>query len=310
MTRSARSSNTAGWNLYWVSSNGLEDCFVVAKNSRSARKLEREMNGFENDEIEVYRACKISEKLATSHLKRNKTTWPWYAYNDLLKKLNAEFREIDSGEQILINNIVYQQGFRPRKIGTRFLTDFEKGKITPIGWEEDRYTDTQSTLLLMLGICVARCQEIEHYISQSFVLGVSSKEKSKYKTISEFAAGWKKNTFGQLIRTIEESYQLEENFKPALEHFLSCRNKLVHGITMTEEFDIHTSWGQSELLAFLTKFEYLSRAVRSAFRSCVYASIEIGNINLIKDEKDKIKLTKKQRSEAALFPHFFILRPD
>lgn len=271
-------------------------------------KIERDMNGFDYEEIEVHHACKIPEKVAKPYLKKTNSTWPWYGYDDLLEKLNAEFRKIDDSEQILINDIVYQQGFRPRKIGARFLSDFEKGKVTPIGWEEDRYTAPQSTLLLMLGTCVARCQEIEHYIAQSFILGISSKEKSKYKTISDFAAGWKKKTFGQLIRTIEESYQLEETFKPALEHFLSCRNKLVHGITMTEEFDIRTSWGQDELVAFLVRFEYLSRAVRTAFRSCFYASIEIGNLHLIKDEKGKIKLTKKQRSEAALFPHFFILR--
>lgn len=30
------------WKLYWVASDGLEDCFVVAKNSRSAKKIEKE----------------------------------------------------------------------------------------------------------------------------------------------------------------------------------------------------------------------------------------------------------------------------
>ena len=30
------------WKLYRVASDGLEDCFVVAKNSRSAKKIEKE----------------------------------------------------------------------------------------------------------------------------------------------------------------------------------------------------------------------------------------------------------------------------
>ena len=29
----------SSWNLYWVESDGIEDCFVAAKNSRSASRL-------------------------------------------------------------------------------------------------------------------------------------------------------------------------------------------------------------------------------------------------------------------------------
>lgn len=38
-------SNT--WNLYWVESDGIEDCFVVARNSRSACRVEIDENGFD-----------------------------------------------------------------------------------------------------------------------------------------------------------------------------------------------------------------------------------------------------------------------
>ncbi|MGF7531589.1 hypothetical protein [Bacillus paralicheniformis] len=31
------------WKLYWVESDGYEDCFVVAKNSISARSVEANM---------------------------------------------------------------------------------------------------------------------------------------------------------------------------------------------------------------------------------------------------------------------------
>jgi len=42
-----------------VASDGLEDCFVVAKNSRSARRIEKEMNGFEGEDIIVTRIMDV-----------------------------------------------------------------------------------------------------------------------------------------------------------------------------------------------------------------------------------------------------------
>jgi len=265
------------------------------------------MNGFDYNEMEVYHAYKIPEKIAKSYLKIAKRSWPWYVHEDFLKIINAEFRTIDNSYQTLIDEVVYQQGRAPRKIGARFLIDFNKNKIIPERWEEDIYSSKQSLLLMKLGICVARCQEIEHLIAHSFILGVSAKEKSKYRTINELTLSWKKKTLGQLIKTIEESYRLEKNFKSALDTFLLNRNKLVHGITMSEEFDIQTSWGQGELIAFLIKFEYISRAVRAAFRSCYFASIDFGNKHLIQNKKELFKLTKKQKEEASLFSHLFTL---
>lgn len=50
------------WKLYWVASDGLEDCFVVAKNSRSARRIEKEMNGFEDEDIVVTRIMDIPDE--------------------------------------------------------------------------------------------------------------------------------------------------------------------------------------------------------------------------------------------------------
>ena len=39
------------WKLYWVAFDGFEDCFVVAKNLRSAREIEKEINDFHSDTI-------------------------------------------------------------------------------------------------------------------------------------------------------------------------------------------------------------------------------------------------------------------
>jgi hypothetical protein len=51
------------WKLYWVESDGYEDCFVVAKNSRSAANIEIHMNGFELDDIKVTRIMDVPDKL-------------------------------------------------------------------------------------------------------------------------------------------------------------------------------------------------------------------------------------------------------
>ena len=50
------------WKLYWVTSDGLEDCFVVAKNSRSAKRIEKDANGFEDQEVQVTRIMDIPDE--------------------------------------------------------------------------------------------------------------------------------------------------------------------------------------------------------------------------------------------------------
>ncbi|MGB9988114.1 hypothetical protein [Pseudoduganella rhizocola] len=268
------------------------------------------MNGFDTDEVGAVHVCRIPESLAKRKLAsyaRKKITWPWYGWNDLLKLLGAEFRDVDGREEILLNDIVYSQGEPPRAIGERFIKAFRQSKeIT--SFEEDKFTNRQNVLFNLLGICVARCQEIEHYIAHSFILAVSAKEKSKYETINDLTQAWKKKTMGQLIRTIEESYELESTFKPALEWFLQMRNQLVHGLTTHPQYDIETTWGQDEMISFLLRFEFMSRAVRKAFRACYLVSIDYGNTYLLKTPNPKIRFTRRQKQEMSIFGQFFALK--
>ena len=299
-----------GWHLYWVHSDGLEDCFVVARNIRSAIKIERDMNGFDLDEVGAIHVCKIPEKTAKSELsKKSKDLkhWPWYGYKSLLIRLGAEFREINGRTEYLIDGVVYSEGEPPRIIGRKFIKEFLASEISTYFDDESTFTKSQETIYTLLGLCIARCQEIEHYISQSFIFIVNCKEKPKYKTINDMVAGWKKKTFGQLIKLIEESYTLEDQFKEALTLFLSWRNRLVHGLTVQPEYDISSIWGQDETMAFLTRFEFISRAVKIAFRSAYWASIEFANIKLINEQQKTIRLDKKQKEELSMFPYFFIL---
>lgn len=70
--------------------------------------------------------------------------------------------------------------------------------------------------------------------------------------------------------------------------------------------NIHTSWGQDETIGILTLFELISRPLREAFQASLYASIDIGNNHLPKNEPDKhYPLTARQRKKIGLFVAFF-----
>ena len=82
------------WALYWVSSDGLEDCFVVARNSRSAARVESEYCGFESDGLSVARVQAIIPAIVRRWEKRRRKesasfTLPWYADRWLLSQLDA-----------------------------------------------------------------------------------------------------------------------------------------------------------------------------------------------------------------------------
>jgi len=307
----------SGWNLYWVSSDGLEDCFVVARNRRSAMRVEREMNGFNPEDLDAFRVLSIPSSVARAYLRRKTDTWPWYAYEPLLKKLGAEFRTIKNREETKIADFVFSNGIDgpipPRTVGSRSLKEFLVDPDFSEYGEEDAYAPTQMHLLSMLGICVARCQEIEYFIAHSFILGISKTQKRRYETINDLVEGWKKKTLGQLIKAIREGHNVEPMFDASLDLFLNMRNELTHGLTVSERYDISTSWGQDETVTFLTFFEFVSRIVRKAFRSTFYASIEFGIQFLVEDQTEipkELKLTRRQSREIDLYAAFFTPKLD
>lgn len=287
MAKDRKRAPSSGWNLYWVYSDGFEDCFVVARNIRSAIRLERDANGFDQDEVGAVHVCSIPEPLARRKLaeyRKERISWPWYGWEDLLKKLGAEFRQLVDRHETLIDGVVYSQGMPPRRIGRRFIEDFHADPMLATYGEEDRYSERQNILFTLLGLCVARCQEIEHYIAHSFILAVSAREKRRYATINDLVHAWKGKTF------------------------LEQRNKLVHGLTTHEQYDIQTAWGQDEMIAFLALFEMMSRPIRKAFRACYLVSMDFGNTRLLESPDPKIRFTRKQQDEMSLFGAFFKLR--
>lgn len=304
-------SKNSGWKLYWVYSDGAEDCFVVARTRRSAINVECHSNGFDPAHVGAVLACHIPAGIAKrtrASLKKEKIRWPSYARDNLLRELGADFRVIEGRPEIYLNGTVYCPGERHRIIGTHFIDAFRRNKRISHQWEEDTLTERQQALYTLLGVCVARCQEIEDYIAESFILATSAKDKIHYKTIGDLIQGWKRKTLGQLIRIIEESYDLEPTFKVMLEWFLRSRNRLVHGLTTHPQYNVHTNWGQDEMVTFLTLFEMRSRVIRKAFRASCLCSIDCGNSFLSKTPNPKVRFTRQQKEEMHLFFHYFILR--
>lgn len=317
MIKKGTSANT--WKLYWVESDSIEDCFVVAKNSRSACRIERDMNGFDPEDIRAIKITSIPSSIEKSYKKNKKHTWPWYVYGKtFFESLGADFRTVENKEEMLLKEVAYSVSeyipcgiTRKRSIGVKALHEIQEAFKDVEHHDEDVWHSSQEPLITMVGICIVRCQQIEHYVAHSFILSALFENQRKNSlTINDVVKGWKKKTFGSMLHCIEEAYEIEPTLKEGLKLFLEMRNKLVHGITVSDEYNIDTQWGRDELVAFLALFDVISRVVKMAFRSSFYASIEYASLYMSKDMKlPKNLLNKKQREEAGMFGHFFKVKP-
>jgi hypothetical protein len=310
----------AAWNLYWIESDGYEDCFVAARNSRSARAIEREMNGFDLVEIKATKIMPIPERTERSYRlgeEYKEKPWPWYVYGKkFFEGLGAQFRTVEGQEEMLLGDIVYEvDEYAPcyirkaRDIGQKALDELEA--IAGLEYhDEDAWPGPEIHLMTALGMCLARCQQIEHYIVNSFLLGISKKQKSQYSTINDLKEGWKKKTLGNMLRCMEEAWEIQPMVRANFELFLANRNALIHGLTTSEQFDIRTHWGQRELWSFLRFFDIQSRIVKQAFRASFYASVQFGIQHFGAPEAIPKKLfKKKQMEEMQIFFEFFSPKP-
>ena len=218
---------------------------------------------------------------------------------------------------MLLDDVVYDVDeyvpcsiYRRRTIGFKAVEEFNS--IPELAHEirnyddEDIWPKPEIHLVTALGICLIRCQQIEHYIAQSFLLGISKKQKRKYTTINDLRAGWMKKTLGNMLQCIQEAWEIHPLVKANLEFFLENRNLLIHGVATNERFNIRTRWGQRELLSFLNFFDVHSRIVKRAFRASFYASIEfaIRHWGAPKGFPKRV-FNKKQKEEMSLFFEFF-----
>jgi hypothetical protein len=112
------------WKLYWVRTPyPIEDCFVVAKNSRQAAHLEEDGSGMDSGEATAEYVLPVPdhfEKEARRRYrkdgnkiearKRDKSPWPDYARDWLLKRLGAVQKHIGGREVTIINGRSYTVG--------------------------------------------------------------------------------------------------------------------------------------------------------------------------------------------------------
>jgi hypothetical protein len=275
------------------------------------------MNGFEIGFAKATLIASVSADVESSYFKQRTRTpsWPGYVYGKKFFELvGAEFRIVEKKQEMLLADIVYEiENYEPcgiykkRSIGSRAIDEFRRLGIVQPYDDEDLWEKPTIYLITALGMCLARCQQIERYLSRSFIFGIFSEtQKKKYLTIDDMRKGWSRMTLGQMLRSIEEAWMIHPVVKPNLDLFLEHRNLLIHGITTSERFDIDTVWGQRELLAFLDFFDVHSRMVKKAFKASLLASIDFGikQFGLPKGSPKRI-FKKKEKEELELFFAYF-----
>ena len=306
-------TKTSGFSLYWIIADGAEDCFVVARNSRSALLLEANYSGFDPAELSAVRVKPIKPRQLSAWLKRRRSgseapNLPWYADRWLLTKLGARFRERGAIEETLIDSVVYSQGgehpIDPRTIGTAFLAALERDKTLRY-LPDDVFSQQELQLYTIVGVCLARCHEIEFLISHSFVLGgMSKRHREKNDTIGAVVAAWKRMTLGQMLRTSEEAWDIDPILHLALKEFAKMRNLLAHGLTLDEQYGIDDPWGRDELVRFLALFEIASRLMREVFRGSFYTSLTLSDkMSGSRTESPSFKPTRKENRQIGIFMH-------
>ncbi|MER9074776.1 hypothetical protein NKH80_18480 [Mesorhizobium sp. M0904] len=282
------------------------------------------MNDFELGEVIAERIVSIPKKVFRRYRRQDRykeNPWPWYVYGkEIFRDLGAEFRKIENKEEMLLCDIVFSvHDYRPcsiereRSIGSRAVDELRRdpglADLVNNYDDEDVWNGPVIHIVTMLGMCLVRCHQIENYIVNSFLLGISKKQKLKYKTLNDLKDGWKRKTLGNMIASMEEAWEIDPMVKAGFQLFLEMRNRLIHGLTTDDRFDIQTSWGQRELLAFLYFFDIHSRIVKRAFRASFYASIEFAIHQWgLPDGATKRILNKKQKEESDLFFHFFTMK--
>ena len=121
-------------NCIGVASGGLEDCFIVARNSRSAARFDALSCGFEISSTLVEKIAPIPPNIAKRFALRRRSdseirVGPGYADAILLERMGAERRVIEGRSETLINDIVYttdaSQTIMPRPVGTEALEKFD-----------------------------------------------------------------------------------------------------------------------------------------------------------------------------------------
>jgi len=114
------------WYLYWISSPySYEDCFVIAKNPRTAKSIEVSTNGFSFQELKADLITPVPTFLLEKDIKDEDHRYPGYAYKPILDKLGVKLKQVDG-------DLFYEfAGNKLKKIGIEFFTkkkEFEEAR--------------------------------------------------------------------------------------------------------------------------------------------------------------------------------------
>jgi hypothetical protein len=60
---------------------------------------------------------------------------------------------------------------------------------------------------------------MKYALVNSFLFGISKQQKQKYETIDDLRNGWNRKTLGNMLKSIEEAWEIEPTLKANLELF-------------------------------------------------------------------------------------------
>jgi hypothetical protein len=173
----------------------------------------------------------------------------------------------------------------------------------------EAFSTSQQDILGKMGLCLMLCHEIEFFMSNSYLLGLTEKQKSKHKTINDLLDARNKMTIGALLNIIEEVYEIEPEFKKGFELFLWMRNKFIHGVTQEKKFNFFAAKGERELNKFIDTFFELCLSMRRIFRGCYLASLDFANEWAKRDgKKPPVKLTAEEIEQIGYFTEVFSIK--
>jgi hypothetical protein len=128
--------------------------------------------------------------------------------------------------------------------------------------------------LAMMGLALRVVHEIEDYLAQAFVLGITDRERTRSMTVNEYLAQRERMTFGQLVAKLKAAWELDPELEQFLDLFVKRRNLLVHRLTIQKGFDPETKAGANRLRKWLGSFLKLAFVAHRLIRGGWTFSVE------------------------------------
>jgi hypothetical protein len=125
---------------------------------------------------------------------------------------------------------------------------------------------SEEDVMLLLGHVVYEAQETEStlHIAFTFFYGLSVAE-----SIEQLKKIYGKKTMGQFLILVRDKIGINQSFDDFMLDYIEQRNFIVHNLSRTTRFSLHTEDGRQKLSNFLTNFRYMNRKVKFTFMALV-----------------------------------------